>query len=117
MDSENLAELVGEWSDWSQVAEALGVTVTRVRTLVREHQLAAVVPVPGQGPKVPTAFVMDGEIVKGLSGLITLLHDIGFDDEQTIRWIFTDEDLPGRPIDALRENRGSEAKRRAQALA
>ena len=113
----SLAELVGDWSDWAQTAEALGVTVTRVRTLIREHQLAAAVPVKGQGPKVPSAFVQDGEIVKGLSGLITMLHDIGFGDEETIRWIFTDEDLPGRPIDALRENRGSEAKRRAQALA
>ena len=28
-----------------------------------------------------------------------------------------DETIPGRPIDALRENRGSEAKRRAQAMA
>jgi hypothetical protein len=27
-----------------------------------------------------------------------------------------DESLPGRPIDALRENRGSEVKRRAQAM-
>lgn len=113
----SLAELVGDWSDWAQTAEALGVTVTRVRTLIREHQLAAAVPVKGQGPKVPAAFVQNGEIVKGLSGLITMLHDIGFGDEETIRWIFTDEDLPGRPIDALRENRGSEAKRRAQALA
>ncbi len=112
-----LGPLVGEWSDWAETAAALGVSVTRVRTLVREHQLAAAVPVPEQGPRVPTAFVQDGEIVKGLSGLITLLHDIGFTDEQAIAWIFGDEDLPGRPIDALRENRGSEAKRRAQALA
>ena len=29
---------------------------------------------------------------------------------------FLDDDLPGRPIDALRENRGSEVKRRAQAM-
>ena len=27
-----------------------------------------------------------------------------------------DADLPGRPIDALRENRGAEVKRRAQAM-
>ncbi|MEI2811320.1 MAG: Rv2175c family DNA-binding protein [Nocardioides sp.] len=117
MESENLAELVGEWSDWAEIAEALGVTVTRVRTLIREHQLAQAVPVPGEGPKVPTLFVQDGEIVKGLAGLVTMLHDMGFSEVATIRWIFTDEDLPGRPIDALRENRGSEAKRRAQALA
>jgi hypothetical protein len=55
--------------------------------------------------------------VKGLPGLLTLLHDNGFDDRECIAWIFTDDDYPGRPIDALRENRGSEVKRRAQALA
>jgi hypothetical protein len=35
-----------------------------------------------------------------------------------LEWLFTaDDSLPGRPIDALRENRGSEVKRRAQVLA
>ena len=34
------------------------------------------------------------------------------------RELFTaDDTIPGRPIDALRENRGSEIKRRAQAMA
>ena len=51
-----------------------------------------------------------------LPGLLTLLHDRHFDDRECIAWIFTDDDLPGRPIDALRENRGSEVKRRAQVL-
>ena len=57
------------------------------------------------------------QLVKGLPGLLTLLHDAGFDDRESIAWIFLDADLPGRPIDALRENRGSEVKRRAQAMA
>ena len=34
-----------------------------------------------------------------------------------IAWLFLDQDFPGRAIDALRENRGTEVKRRAQALA
>ncbi|MEO5851372.1 MAG: Rv2175c family DNA-binding protein, partial [Nocardioides sp.] len=55
--------------------------------------------------------------VKGLGGLLTLLHDAGFDDREAIAWIYEDQDLPGRPIDALLENRGAEVKRRAQALA
>ena len=34
-----------------------------------------------------------------------------------LTWLFTHDDtIPGRPIDALRENRGSEVKRRAQAM-
>ncbi|NYG56252.1 Rv2175c family DNA-binding protein [Nocardioides perillae] len=112
----DLAALVPAWSDWAETARALGVTVSKVRQWIREHRLAAAVPSPGAGQQVPTEFVQDGEVVKGLPGLLTLLHDAGFDDREAIAWIFTDADLPGRPIDALRENRGSEVKRRAQAM-
>ena len=56
-------------------------------------------------------------MVKGLPGLLTILHDGKFDDRECIAWLFTDDDCPARPIDALRENRGTEAKRRAQAMA
>ncbi len=112
-----LATLVTDWLDWSQTAETLGVTVAQVRTLIKEHQLAGAAPVPGQGAKVPALFLDGSEIVKGLPGLLTVLHDGGFDDREAITWLFTDADLPGRPIDALRENRGSEVKRRAQAMA
>jgi excisionase family DNA binding protein len=116
--AQDLDRLVGEWLDWGQAAELLRVSVSKVRQLIREHQLAAAVPAPGTGQKVPAALVMDGQIVKGVPGLLTVLHDGGYDDRAAIAWLFTaDETLPGRPIDALRENRGSEVKRRAQAMA
>ena len=113
----DLRTLVPAWLDWSQTAKELGVSVTKVRTMIRDHHLAAAVPAEGDGQQVPAEIVMDGEVVKGLHGLLTLLHDAGWDDRECIEWIFTDADLPGRPIDALRENRGSEVKRRAQAMA
>jgi Rv2175c C-terminal domain of unknown function/DNA-binding protein Rv2175c, wHTH domain len=112
----DLATLVPEWLDWAGAAERLGVTVAKVRTMIRDHELAGAVPVPGAGQQVPAAFIEAGVPVKGLPGLLTLLHDAGFDDRECIAWIFTDDDYPGRPIDALRENRGSEVKRRAQAM-
>ena len=113
----DLDALIGDWLDWSEASDALHVSVSKVRQLIREHQLAAAVPVPGAGQKVPAALIMDGEIVKGLPGLLTVLHDTGWDDREALTWLFTaDDSLPGRPIDALRENRGSEVKRRAQAL-
>ena len=113
-----LATLIDEWMDWKAAAAELGVTVSKVRTLIREHQLAAAVPTPGAGQQIPAELVMDGEIVKGVPGLLTLFSDGGWDDREKLTWLFTlDGSLPGRPIDALRENRGSEVKRRAQALA
>ncbi|KAA1417937.1 transcriptional regulator [Nocardioides humilatus] len=113
----DLATLVDEWLDWDSAAARIGVTPAKVRTMVREHHLAAAVPVLGGGPKIPALFIDDeGLPVKGLPGLLVSLHDQGFDDRECIAWIFLDADLPGRPIDALHENRGSEVKRRAQAL-
>lgn len=114
----SLGSLVTEWLDWKATAAALGVSVSKVRQLIREHQLAAAVPEPGAGQQVPAALVMDGAVVKGVPGLLTLLSDGGWDDREMLTWLFTpDDSLPGRPIDALRENRGAEVKRRAQAIA
>jgi excisionase family DNA binding protein len=113
----DVGALVGEWLSWSEAAESLGIPVSKVRQLIKEHQLAALVPAPGAGQKIPAAFLDGREIVKGLPGLLTVLHDAGFSDHEIIEWVFTaDPTLPGRPIDALRENRGSEVKRRAQAM-
>src|SRR6478609_2221739 len=113
----DLATLVTEWIDWAEAARQLGVTVGKARTMIREHELAAAVPTPGTGQQVPALFIQDGLVVKGLPGLLTTLHDGRYDDRECIAWLYTeDETLPGRPIDALRENRGSEAKRRAQAM-
>jgi hypothetical protein len=114
----DLSQLVSDWLDWTAAARVLGVTPAKVRTMVKDHELAAAVPTPRAGPCVPAAFLDDEEglVVKGLPGLLTVLHDGGYDDRQCIAWLFTDDALPGRPIDALRENRGSEVKRRAQAM-
>ena len=113
----DLSVLVDEWIDWAEAARRLEVTVAKVRTMIRQHELAAAVPAPKAGQQIPAVFLDDDNlVVKGLPGLLTVLHDGGYDDRQCIAWLFTDLGLPGRPIDALRENRGSEAKRRAQAM-
>jgi len=117
-DGDDLGALIPAWLDWKAAGLALGVSVSKVRQLIREHQLAAAVPREGAGQQVPAELIMDGEIVKGVPGLLTLLHDGQYDDREILAWLFTaDDSLPGRPIDALRENRGSEVKRRAQAMA
>ncbi|WP_016906970.1 MULTISPECIES: Rv2175c family DNA-binding protein [Streptomyces] len=110
--------LVPAWITLPDAAEELGVEVTRVRQLVKEGQLIAVRRGEERVLQIPAAFLGEGRIVKGLAGTITLLKDDGFTDEEMLEWLFTeDESLPGSPVTALRENRGTEVKRRAQALA
>ena len=112
----DLDALVPSWADWASAARQLGVTAAKVRTMIRDHELAAAVPRPGAGQQVPAELIHDGLPAKGLPGLLTVLHDAGFDDRECIAWLFLDQGFPGRAIDALRENRGSEVKRRAQSL-
>jgi hypothetical protein len=47
--------------------------------------------------------------------VITLLRDAHYPDDDILAWLFREDDsLPGTPVQALRENRGREVKRRAQ---
>ncbi len=96
-----------------EIAERLGIVVTKVHQLIRERSLLGVR--SGGVLRVPAEFVADGEVVKGLPGTITLLTDAGYRDDEIIAWLFAaDATLPGTPIGALRENRGREVHRRAQ---
>jgi hypothetical protein len=108
-----------EWLTMPEVAERLGLLVTRAHQLLRDGKLVAV---RRDGVlRVPAELIgTDSEgrpaVVKHLSGVITLLRDAGYsDDEEILRWLYTaDETLPGTPAQALAENRGTEVKRRAQ---
>jgi hypothetical protein len=109
--------LVGEWLSLPEVATRLDLPVSRVKQLLRDRKLVAVVR-PSGDRAVPAAFLDGGQIVKGLSGTLTVLFDCGFGDDEALRWLFTaDETLPGTPIEALYAHRGTEVNRRAQALA
>jgi hypothetical protein len=98
-------------------ATRLGLPVTRVQQALRDGHLLAVR--RAGALLIPSVFLTDeGTIVKGLPGTITVLTDSGFTPNDIMRWLFTSDDsLPGTPIEALRTNRGTEVKRRAQALA
>jgi hypothetical protein len=109
--------LVTSWLTLPEVAERLGIGVSRARQLVRDRHLLAVRRGEGNALMVPERFVQGGQVLKGLAGTLTLLADARYDDEAAMRWLFTaDDSLPGSPVDALAENRGTEVKRRAQAL-
>lgn len=115
---EELDTLITQWLTLPDVAERLDVEVSRVRRLIEEGELIAVRRGTPVVRSVPAEMLVDGEIAPHLAGTITLLRDGGFDDVETLRWLFTaDDTLPGRPIDRLREGQRGEVRRRAQALA
>ncbi|HJC86255.1 MAG TPA: DNA-binding protein [Candidatus Corynebacterium faecigallinarum] len=99
------------------VADLLGVIVTRVMDDLNQHRLIAV-QVDGVR-RIPARFFTDqGEINRFVPGLIALLSDGGYSDEEILDFLFTeDESLPGRPVDALHGHLAREVMRRAQAMA
>jgi len=89
--------------------------INRVHQMVRERALLAV---RQDGVlRVPAELVANRTVLKHLPGVLTLLHDAGYTDEEVLRWLYTaDETLPGTPAVALGGDRATEVKRRAQAL-
>jgi len=109
--------LVDAWLTLPEVADRLGTDVSKARQLVRDRQVLAVRRGDTNVLMVPERFVQNGHVLKGLPGTLTLLADARYGDDEAVRWLFTpDDSLPGSPVDALAENRGTEVKRRAQAL-
>lgn len=115
---DDLDSLVTEWLTLSATAERLGTDVGRVRRLIQDRFLIAVRGGEPPAPRVPAALLHDGEVLADLPGTLTVLLDAGFEPPEALRWLLTpDETLPGSPLDALRQGRKTEVRRRAQALA
>jgi hypothetical protein len=97
------------------VAERLEVPVNKVHQMIREGALLAV---RRNGVLcVPEELVAGKNVLKHLPGVLTLLHDAGFNDDEALQWLYSsDSSLPGTPADALSGDNATEVKRRAQAL-
>jgi Rv2175c C-terminal domain of unknown function/Helix-turn-helix domain len=114
--STDLPQQPSGWVTLPDVAERLKVPVNKVHQMIREGSLIAV---RREGVRyVPEELVADSNVLKHLPGLLTLLRDAGYNEEEALRWLYSpDDSLPGTPATALVENRATEVKRRAQALA
>ncbi|MDN6332546.1 MAG: DNA-binding protein [Micrococcaceae bacterium] len=113
----SLNNLVTEWLSLPDLAEALDVSIKDVHRLLDERSIVELRVGARKVRSVPAEFVLEGRIIDSRKGTITVLGDAGFTDEELISWLFTpDESLPGTPIQALREGRKTEIRRRAQAL-
>lgn len=119
--------------DLPEVAELLGIPVTKVHQHLREGHLVAV---RRNGvPVIPRIFLTStahgrAEVVKPLPGLLAVLRDGGYRETEILRWLFTPdasltvtrdgskESTPNaRPVDALHAHQAREITRRAQAMA
>jgi Rv2175c C-terminal domain of unknown function len=109
--------IVGDWLSLPEVADRLGLPVSRVKQMLRDRKLLAVQRPSGEFA-VPAGFLDGDQVIHGLGGTLTLLVDCGFTDAEALSWLFTaDDSLPGTPVQALAEHRRTEVNRRAQALA
>ena len=104
-----------EWVNLPDIAEKLDVSISKVNQMVRDGDLLAV---RRDGVRlVPAELVANSTVLKHLPGILTLLRDNGYNDEEALRWLYTpDETLDGNAARGLGGDRAREVKRRAQAL-
>ena len=103
------------WVPLPDVADKLDLSISKVNQMVRDGHLLAV---KRNGIRVvPAELVANSTVLKHLPGVLTLLRDARYNDEEALRWLYeTDVDLDGCAAVALGGDRAREVKRRAQAL-
>jgi hypothetical protein len=104
-----------DWLALPDLAQRLELPITRIHQFIRDGALLAV---RRDGTlRVPVELVSTPTARKHLPGVLTLLRDAGYNDEEALRWLYTaDPSLPGTPAEGLSTGKATEVKRRAQAL-
>ena len=110
-----LDDVVAEWTNVPDLASQLGTDLSKVRQMVKDGQIVAVRRNGVQS--IPAVMVSTSEALRFLPGVITLLRDGHYSDEEIVRWLYTPDEalLHGTPAAELAAGRGTEIKRRAQA--
>lgn len=104
-----------QWLTIPDLMEVLDLNQSQVRRLIEDNVLAAT-RVDGV-LKVPADFIHEGEPLHSLQGTIVLLRDVGFESDELVQWLISDEEsLKTSPVDALKAGRKAEVRRIAQAL-
>ncbi len=117
--------LVASWIFLPDVAERIGTADRQVRSMVRDRRLLAFRVGENNALAVPEDFLVphqdkEGreEILRSLRGSLIQLADAGFNELESLRWLYTYEDLlESTPIEALRAGRVATVRRAAQGLA
>lgn len=110
-----MIDRVDSWLTIDEVAQALGVSASKVRRLIEEHILFAVR--VDKEPKVPAHLIQNGEPLSSIRGTMLLLIDMGFTESEAIEWLYSENDNLGTtPMAALLQGHKAPVRRAAQAL-
>ena len=103
------------WVPLPDVADKLDVSISKVNQMVRDGHLLAV---KRDGIRVvPAELIANSTVLKHLPGVLNLLRDSGYNDEEALRWLYEPGDgLDGNAARSLGGDLAREVKRRAQAL-
>ncbi|ROS73005.1 Rv2175c family DNA-binding protein [Cellulomonas sp. PhB143] len=133
----SIDDLVDQWITVPDLAEALGTTPSRARSVVSDRRVVGVRRGERSTFQIPARFVVtrhedsvaagqaradtEGDprpvVLSSLAGTIAVLTDLRFTDEEILLWLFTPDDALGTsPVDALLAGRKSEVRRVAQTL-
>lgn len=76
-------ELVADWMTVREAADELRTSPNRIKQFINDHKLLGVT---RRGVlSVPSAFIVDGDVVKGLQGTLTVLSDCHFSTDEALR--------------------------------
>ena len=104
---------------FEEAADALGVSVGKIRRYVEDHSL---IEVKIDGKKyIPRETIVDGEPLHSLRGTVMMLIDCGLNIQDAVEWIYAENDdldqHGGTPMKALLAGHKSPVRRAAQFLA
>ena len=112
---------VTEWLSVPECAEALGVSLTRVRELLKDRNLVATRRGENNAVYLPAGQIVTGEEYDGphvlatVRGTVIVLSDLGYSDDDIVAWLVSPHDeLEGSPLDALRAGQRAHVRRLAQ---
>jgi hypothetical protein len=103
------------WINLPDLSEKLGLSISKVNQMVKDGELLVV---RRDGVRlVPAELVANDTVLKHLPGVLNVLRDAGYNDEEAFRWLYeADQSVGGSAAVALGGPQAREVKRRAQAL-
>ena len=110
-----ITDKVSDWISIDEAAVLLRLSSGKVRRLIEEHSLFAVL--VEKEPKIPAHIIIDGEPLSSIRGTLLLLLDIGLELDEAVNWLYEENDNLGEtPMSALLKGHKAPVRRAAQTL-